>query len=76
MHGYLNHATTSSKRNRAIVFVVQSMTGVASSYIFQYSITMIMYLAPAILSFGLIGPINSMAHLSNAYNVTCECKGI
>jgi hypothetical protein len=53
-----------------------SVTGVASAHLVKYFVAMIMYLAPDLLVDGLIGPTKSIAHLSNACNVTCGCKGI
>jgi len=42
----------------------------------KYFVAMIMHLAPGLLADGLIGPTNSIVHLSNACNVTYGCKGI
>jgi hypothetical protein len=76
MLGQPNHVTTFSNKNIATVSEVQSRIGVVSAHIVKYFIAMIMYLAPDIPAFGLIGPTNYMAHLSNTCKVTFGFKGI
>jgi hypothetical protein len=76
MHGNPNCVTTFLNRNLAAVSTVQSMIGVSSTHLVKNYVAVIMYLAPDLLIDGLIGPTNSISHLSNACNVTCRCEGI
>jgi hypothetical protein len=76
MCGHPNHVTTLLNRNRTIVSVFQSVIGVASAHQVKYYVTVIMYLTHDLLVDGLIDPTKSIAHLSNACNVTYGCKGI
>jgi hypothetical protein len=76
MHGHPNLVTIFSKRNHASVSEMQSITSVSSSHLVKYLVTVMMYLSLDILSCGLMGPAKSIAHLSNACNVTCGFNGI
>jgi hypothetical protein len=62
---------TCSKKNCATIYALQSFTGAASSHLVRYSVAVTMYLAPVVLAGGLIDLTKSIAHLSNACNVTC-----
>jgi hypothetical protein len=61
-----NLVITCSNIKCVVVSALQSFTGVASTHIFRYSIVVIIYLTPIILAGGLMGPTNSITHLSNA----------
>jgi hypothetical protein len=74
--GHPNRVITCSNRKCDVVSALQSFIGVASTHLVKYYVTVIMYLAPVIFVGGLIGPTKSIAHLSNAYNVTCGRNGI
>jgi len=74
--GHPNLVITFSNKKCATVSVLQSFTGVASTHLVRYSIMVMMYLAPVLLDGGLMGPTKSIAHLSNACNVTCGHSGI
>jgi hypothetical protein len=76
MSAHPNHVTTFSNKNCVAVSTVQFVTYFASAHLVKYYVVVIMYLSPDLLVDGLIGPRNSMAHLSNAWNITCGCKGI
>jgi hypothetical protein len=76
MRRHPNRVTTFSNRNHTSISMVQSLTDVSFVHHVKYFVAVIMYLAHDLLSCGLIGPKNSMAHLSNAFNVTYGFKGI
>jgi hypothetical protein len=67
---------TCSSRKCVAIFALQSFTGAASTHLVRYSVAVIMYLYPILFASGLIGPTKSIAHLSNACNVTCGCNDI
>jgi hypothetical protein len=76
MHGCPNLVTTFSNRNRATISVVQSIIGVVYAHLVKYFVAIMIYLAHDLLACGLIGLAKSMAHFSNAYNVTYGFKFI
>jgi hypothetical protein len=76
IHGNPNLVIAFSNRNHVVVSTVQSITSVASTHLVKYSVAVMMYLSPNLLNYGLIGPTNSMDHLSNYCNVTCGFNGI
>jgi hypothetical protein len=79
--GHPNLVITFSNKKCATISALhtsnkKSFTGVASAHLVRYSFLVMTYLAPVLLASGLISPINSIAHLSNACNVTCGCNDI
>jgi hypothetical protein len=52
------------------VVALQSLIDVASSHLFKYYVTMIMYLVPVCFLGGFIGPMKSMSHFSNSCKVS------
>jgi len=74
--GHLNLVITYSNEKRVVVSALQYFTGAASAHLVRYFVMVIMYLDHVLLVGGLIGPTKSIAHLSNACNVTCGCNGI
>jgi hypothetical protein len=76
MHGQKNILTTFSNRNHVAVFVIQSVTSVASAHLVKYYVTVIIYLGYDLLASGLIGPMKSISHLSRSCRGTYVCKGI
>ena len=69
--GHPNLVITCSNKKCASVSALQSFTGVALAHLVRYYVAVMMYLALVLLAGGLIGPTNSIAHLSNACSVTC-----
>jgi hypothetical protein len=53
---------TCSNKKGVVVFVLQSLTGVASSHLVKYSVALMIYLSPDIFVGGLIGPTKSISH--------------
>jgi hypothetical protein len=74
--GHPNLVITCSNKKCVVVSALQYFTGAASTHLVKYFVAVIMYLAPILLAGGLIGPTKSIAHLSNACNVTCGRSGI
>jgi hypothetical protein len=74
--GHPKLVITYSNKKCAVVSVLQSFNGAASTHLVRYSVAVIMYLAPVLLVGGLMGPTKSIAHLSNSCNVTCGRSGI
>jgi hypothetical protein len=66
----------SSIMNCATVVALQSLTSLASTHLFKYYVTVIMYQALVRFPGGLIGPTKSMAHSSNTCKVLLCAKGI
>ena len=65
-----------SKMNCAAVAASQFLTALASAHLVRYYVPVMMYLTPVHFPGGLIGPMKSIAHLSNARSVICGCSGI
>jgi hypothetical protein len=74
--GHPNGVITCSNRKCVVAYALKSFIGAAFTHFVRYSIAVMMYLAPVLFTGGLIGPTKSIGHLSNAYNVTCNCNGI
>jgi hypothetical protein len=66
----------SSNMKHATVVSLKFLTTLASNHLVKYSVAVIMYLAHVCFPGGLIGPMNSMTHLSNACKVSYDAKGI
>jgi hypothetical protein len=64
--GHPNRVMISSNIDHAVVFALQSLTSLASAHIVKYSVIVMMYLSLVHFLGGLIGPMKSIAHLSNA----------
>jgi hypothetical protein len=60
----------------AAAVALQSLISLASAYLVRYSIVVIIYLAPVHFLGGLIRPMKSMVHFSNACRVICSASGI
>jgi hypothetical protein len=71
-----NLVMMSSNMKHAVVFSLQSLTSLALAHLVKYSITVIMYLSLVHFPGGFIGPTKSMAHFSNAYNVSWVSSGM
>jgi hypothetical protein len=67
---------TYSNRKCVVVSTLQSLTSASFAHIVKYFFTVMIYLDPNIFVGGLIGPVNSISHLSNNYKVTCGLRGI
>ena len=65
-----------SKMNYTVVATSQFLTALASTHLVRYSVPVMMYLAPVRFPGGLIGPMKSIAHLSNYRSVICGHSGI
>jgi hypothetical protein len=66
----------SSNMKHATIVALQSLTTLASTHVFKYSVIVMMYLAPMCFPGGFIGPTKSMAHFSNACRVNYGANGI
>jgi hypothetical protein len=64
--GHQNLVITCLNKKCVVLSTLQSFTGVASTHIVRYFVTVIMYLAPIIFVGGLIGPTKYISHLSNS----------
>jgi hypothetical protein len=60
--GHPNLVITCSNKKCAVVLALQYLTGATSAHLVRYSIMVIMYLAPILLTGGLIGPTKSNSH--------------
>ena len=65
-----------SKMNCASVAASQFLTALASTHLVRYYVPVMMYLAPVRFPGGLIGPMKSIADLSNAHSVIYGRSGI
>jgi hypothetical protein len=74
--GHPNQVITCSNKKCVIVFALQSFTGATYAHLVRYSVAVIMYLASILFVGGLIGPTNSISHLSNAHNFIYGLNGI
>jgi hypothetical protein len=74
--GHPSLVITCSNKKCATVSALQSFTGKASTHLVRYSVMVMMYLGLVLLDGGLNGPTKSIAHLSNACNVTCSHNDI
>jgi len=70
MRRHPNLVTTFSNRNHTTVSSLKSVIGATSTHLVKYSVVVIIYLAHDLLTGGLIGPTNSIAHLSKDCSVT------
>jgi hypothetical protein len=66
----------SSNMNHVAIAALHSLTTLSFSHLLKYSFVVIMYRAPLLFPGGLIGPIKSIAHFSNACKVSYGAKGI
>jgi hypothetical protein len=74
--GHPNLVMMSSNMKHGTIVALQSLTTLALAHLVKYYIIVIMYLAPVHFLGGFIGPTKSMAHLSNAYRVSCGANDI
>jgi hypothetical protein len=74
--GHPNIVITCLNKKCVVVSALQYFTGVTYTHLVKYFIMVMMFLSPVLLASGLIGPTKSIAHFSNACNVTCGHSGI
>jgi hypothetical protein len=74
--GHPNLVITCSNKKFVAVFVLESLTSVASSHIVKHYVKVMMYLAPHLFNGGWIGPTKSISHFSDICKVTCGFRGI
>jgi hypothetical protein len=74
--GHPNLVITFLNKKCVIVSALQSLTGLASSHLFKYSVLVMIYLDSSLIFGGLIGSKKSISHLSNTCRVTYGLRRI